>query len=174
MTIEPKYKIGDYLAGTEFIFFRVVVIVNQDSNNPIYGLQTIKSISLQWQTQFELEKRGIVLKEPDFKKFNSIEPGDVVYLDKKDESREYMSVLARINDICLLSSRSDAQAKMVLDMDTFFAESVGNGQGILSPHDKEQMNLAINPSIVNKSAGEWYSTETMALMNWDVIRGEED
>lgn len=166
------YKVGDYLTAKELIFFRVAAVVENEFKNPIYGLWTIKGPALQWMTQFELDRKGIAKDAPKFEKFKNIKAGDVVFIGKTDDPKEYRSVLAKVGDIALLSGEGRDQAKMILDIDKFFSEEAG--QELLSDKARDEVTFYSSSHNMSKSAGEWYTPETMALMNWDVIPSEEE
>lgn len=187
-----KYKVGDYLTAPYTVFLHIVCVI--PAENPIYALvspkNTAKAKDLLWHTEWELEQLGLNKNVPDFSKWTSIAIGDPVYIAQEDGSGHTHYVLAKVGDCVLLSNHpksrkeQQANAKLQEQLDKLLEEVEEHGQDVpglqVSANIMREATTRTNWDLkweemltgnkAFKIAGSWYTTEELALMNWELAK----
>lgn len=167
-----KYKVGDYLAGHDTVFYKIVGAI--DGPVPVYAATSIKEQGAMWFTENEFTDRKIVPTTPDWRGAESLQVGDVVNAGcgHANHPAAYITVLARVGDAMLFSQMPDPGAhdmlRYVEHMEKQHNAKVADDDQIRAARD------ATNTRKLSLQAGDWVSTTEVALMNWVIVKDEAE
>lgn len=166
-----KYKTGDYIVSSGFTYSRILGVIEQPEATVYATIGPKKPEHINWFTQYELDQRGYSKKTPPIDDFRKLQPGDIISVDLEANKKAYVTILARIGDVVLLSSVPNDKEKFLLDIDKFFEKELG--RGLLDEEERRDMRRERSPHTLLQTADTWWHIDRLALMNWDIIPGEE-
>lgn len=167
-----KYSVGDYLAGQQTVFAKVVAAF--EGSQPIYGILYRKigeKPRVSWDTEYELDKQGYKLKNPDFELWSTIAQGDTIRIGELNDSHMcVVMVLARLGDLVMISEPPTTTE--VRDTIEDLSEQIERlTEGAVT---KETITEAVKPKTraeaFKTAHGSWLTIEDLALMNWELLR----
>lgn len=175
ITKSVKHKVGDYVCAPDRVFIRIVAVIDSGLG-PMYGCVTpTHSDHIHWKSQYELDSESLVRGTPNFEGCNQLVAGDILRVGQNEKSSVYVTILARVGEAILLSSAPDKRlAERLLQLDKVMKDvTEDTGLDITDFFDDEDMRnfKRIGSQLhASKIAGNWMPIETLALMNWDIIK----
>lgn len=166
------FKVGDYIVAPDCVYLRIMAVVDSGMG-PMYGVLGPKDAVLHWQSQYQLDSDKMVVGQPPLEQLKSLKAGDIIRAGQRDEAN-YVTVLARVGDAVLLSSRPNKRlAQKLIQLDKMFSEvSEDTGMNLTDLIDEREMTALkkLGSSLhAAKIADEWLAIETIALMNWELV-----
>lgn len=170
--MEAPLKVGDYIANDITMLLEIMAIVPGSQGN-VYAVRNVKDLTkLTWYTDHEIKNRNFVKKTPDFARYRKLKEGDIINVGLANK-QAYCEVLARINDIVLLSSVAEREkSELVTKMAEQIEKLTGGGVELLSESERREVQQMGSISHARKVAESWIEVDTICLMNWDIISDE--
>lgn len=156
-----KYKVGDYLAGPHTVLLRIIVAM--DEGYELYAATSCKHpTELRWFSRHQLDHEDMKLAQLDPDEFLNAEVGDHVLCGQD----EYRQVLAKSGRGLLLSQSADELAKAIVGT----LEQAKQDGAPVPDEMLSHMKRHASNRVASMAADQWWDMETMALMNWKLVR----
>lgn len=175
---QPKFKVGDYIAAPHYVFLQVMAVIT-DGMQPVYCLfgppnpssKKGDRVSYMWSTEFELLEKEMKVGKPDFEGCRKLQPGDVLRVLSQDNEEQYTHVLARVDQMVLLSDVPHSHdVKTVSKLAEQIKELTDDKIDLMDNKElKDELRKHGSSTWAKNIATEWYSVENVALMNWKVV-----
>lgn len=177
--MKPKYKRGQYLAKEGLKVVKILAVIT-NSSQPVYATEmprdrdkSEQGTHTDWRTEFELDEDKYEVVKPDFKRYATLEPNDILRIGSGDEVK-YVKILARAGDMALLSQIPQKEAvKAMVGISEQLKELTEGRVDLIkatfSDEELTDMEKHGTTKWAHNVASFWKTTEWLCLMNWPIV-----
>lgn len=172
--MKSKYKAGDYIVMPDHVACHILAVM--EGSEALFCLEhhLNSKNKLGWFTEYELDKHGFTLYEPDWQLWSTIAEGDIILLGNNVEEDNRKKVIARLDNLVMLSISPvphDVQEKAA-DLADQLEQLTGSSvikDAFEAGRDKAKPFITTRGAF--RAAEEhWRPVDTLALMNWTLLR----
>jgi hypothetical protein len=168
--ILTQIKAGDWVRGDCPHWSKIVTVIREDKESPIYGLTDPHDNEIVWFTLNELVDSKMRVGEPDFSIADKVKTGDIISIGcpTHDPNGTYVKVLVRLDKAILLSEAPDQKALKLMETIRHF-ESHGT-ETVFNEGGREALQQAVSTNKAMGRAGHWITTDFFTLMGWSLVK----